>query len=137
MQLATYLGFPGQCEEAFKFYEGCFAAKLGPMFRYAGTEFASQVPPDWQDKVMHASVSFGETVIMACDDPPSRYHAPAGVSLSLQLSNVADAERIFGELSEGGNVTQPLETTFWAARFGAVTDRFGIPWIVNCDGSEA
>ena len=137
MQLAPYLTFSGQCEEAFKFYERCFGAKLGPIFRYEGTEQAKDVPAAWGNKVMHASVSIGDTLVMACDVTPERYEAPKGFTLSLQLSSVPDAERIFAELSDGGRVTMPLEKTFWAARFGTVTDRFGVPWMVNCDGGQA
>ena len=137
MQLAPYVSFAGQCEEAFEFYERCFGAKLGPIFRYAGTEFEKDAPPGWGDKVMHASVSFGDTVVMAADVAPERYDAPKGFSLSLQLSSVEHAERIFAELSEKGRVTVPLAKQFWAVRFGAVTDRFGVPWIINCEGSEA
>jgi PhnB protein len=69
---------------------------------------------------------------MGADVPPDSYKEPRGFSITIQINDPADAERIFGALSEGGTVTMPLQETFWAARFGMVVDRFGIPWMVNC-----
>jgi PhnB protein len=74
--------------------------------------------------------------LMGVDVAPDQYEEPKGFSLSLQIKSVADAERIFHELSEGGRVVLALDKTFWAARFGMLVDRFGIPWMINCDGSE-
>lgn len=136
MQVNPYLSFDGQCEAAFKFYEQCLGGQLGPIFRYAGSPFADQVPPDWQDKVMHGSVTFGGMVLAGADVVPLRYEAPRGVSLSIQIKNTAEAERIFRELSEDGQIVMPLDKTFWADRFGVVVDRFGTPWIINCEGSN-
>jgi PhnB protein len=135
MQMTPYLGFEGDCEAAFTFYARCLDAQVGAIFRYAGSPMADQVPPDWSDKVMHGSVTVGGQVLMGGDVAPDRYEAPKGFSLSLQMASTADAERIFRELADGGRVTVPLERTFWAARFGAVVDRFGIPWLINCEGS--
>jgi PhnB protein len=134
MQMNPYLSFKGQCEAAFKFYEQCLGAKLGPMFRYAGTPMADQVPPNWQDKIMHGSLTIGGQELMGDDVAPDRYEAPKGFALSLQIDSTADAERIFRELANDGNVVMPLEKTFWAERFGMVVDRFGIPWLINCEG---
>ena len=136
MQINPYLSFNGQCEAAFKFYEECLGAKLGPMFRYDGTPLAHQVPADWQDKVMHASLTVGEQVLMGGDVAPDRYEEPKGISLSLQLKSTTTAERIFQLLAKDGTVLMPLEKTFWAARFGMLVDRFGIPWLINCEESD-
>ena len=136
MQVSTYLSFNGQCEAAFTFYEQCLGAHLGAIFRYAGTPLADQVPADWQDKVMHGSLTVGEHVLMGGDVAPDRYEEPKGFSLSLQITNATEAERIFRELGKDGTVAVPLEKTFWAERFGMVVDRFGIPWLINCGGSE-
>jgi PhnB protein len=135
MQLSTYLSFQGQCEEAFKFYELSLGGQLGQLFRYGGTSLEGQVPAGWQDKVMHGSVTVGDQVLMGADVAPDHYQAPKGFTLSLQMKSTADAERIFRELAEGGTVVLPLEQTFWAARFGMLIDRFGIPWQINCEGS--
>ena len=136
MQMIPYVNFKGQCEEAFKFYEHCLDGQLGLIFRYAGTALVNQVPADWQDKVMHASLTVGDQVLMGGDVAPDRYEEPKGFSLSLQIKNTAEAERIFRELGADGRIAVPLEKTFWAARFGMVVDRFGIPWLINCEGSD-
>jgi PhnB protein len=135
MQVHPYLSFKGQCEAAFRFYAQCLGGQLGTIFRYAGTPLADQVPADWQDKVMHGSVRLGELVLMGADVAPDRYEAPRGFSLSLHLENTTDAERIFRELGEDGRIVLALEQTFWADRFGMVVDRFGVPWLINCEGS--
>ena len=136
MQISPYLSFKGQCEAAFKFYEQCLGGQPGAIFRYAGTPLADHVPADWQDKVMHGSLILGEQVLMGGDVAPDRYEEPKGFSLSLQMKSTADAERIFHELAEDGNVVMPLEKTFWAERFGMVRDRFGIPWMINCEEAD-
>ena len=133
MQIALYLSFKGQCEEAFTFYEQCLGGQLGAIFRYAGSPMADQAPAGWQDKVMHGSVTVGEQVLMGGDVAPESHEAPKGFTLSIQIKSVADAERIFHELANGGRVVLPLEKTFWAARFGMLVDRFGIPWQINCE----
>lgn len=136
MEMNPNLSFKGECEAAFKFYEQCLGGTLGTVFRYAGTPLRDQVPADWQDKVMHASLTVGSHVLMGGDVAPERYEEPKGISLSLQLDDTADAERIFRQLSSNGRIVAPLEKTFWAARFGVVIDRFGITWLINCDGSK-
>jgi PhnB protein len=133
MQMTTYLSFNGQCEAAFKLYEEQLGGKLGPIFRYAGSPMANQVPADWQDKIMHGSLTVGEQVLMGGDVAPDRYEAPRGFSLSLQTPDAAEAERVFHALAKDGKVTMPLEKTFWAERFGMLVDRFGIPWLINCE----
>jgi PhnB protein len=134
MQMTPYLSFNGECEAAFKFYEQCLGARLGPIFRYAGSPMADQAPAGWEDKVMHGSVTIGEQVVMGAD--VTHYETPKGFSLSLQIPEVAEAERIFQELGKDGTIVMPLEKTFWAARFGMLVDRFGIPWLVNCEASD-
>ena len=133
MELATYLPFKGQCEEAFRLYERCLGARRGEVFRYGGSPMADQAPADWRDKIMHGSITVGGQVLMGADIAPDRYEEPRGVSLSLQLDDPAAAERIFRELAEGGRVVMPLEKTFWAERFGVLVDRFGISWLINCE----
>jgi PhnB protein len=136
MQVNPYLSFNGTCEAAFKFYEQCLGAQPGAIFRYAGTALAHQVPADWQDKVMHGSVTIGNVVLMG-GDVADGHEEPKGFSLSLQIKSITEAERIFHELGQDGRVTLPLAETFWAARFGMLVDRFGIPWLINCEGAGA
>jgi len=136
MQMNAVLSFKGDCEEAFKFYEQHLGGQPGTIFRYGGSPLEHSVPADWSDKVMHGSVTVGGHVLMGGDFFGARYEEPRGVSLSLQMKNPADAERIFDVLAKDGKVMMPLEQTFWAARFGMVVDRFGIPWLINCEESE-
>jgi PhnB protein len=137
MQMTAYLSFKGQCEEAFRLYEQCLGGQLGAIFRYSGSPMADQVPGDWGDKVMHGSLTVAGQVLNGGDVSPDQYEAPKGFSLSLQIKDEADAERIFHELAKDGRVIMPLQQTFWALRFGHVVDRFGIPWLINCEESNS
>ncbi len=135
MQINPYLSFKGDCEAAFTFYERCLGGQLGTLFRYAGSPMADRVPSDWSDKVMHGSVTLPGLELNGADvAPDSVYEEPQGFSLSIQIKDVAEAERVFRELAANGRIVMPLEKTFWAERFGMVVDRFGIPWLVNCEG---
>ena len=133
MQMNPYLSFKGDCEEAFRCYERAFGGQLGTIFRYAGSPMASDVPADWQDKVMHTTLTVDGQVLMGGDVAPEAFEPPKGFSMSLTLSSEADAERIFSELAKNGRVIMALQKTFWATRFGQVVDRFGIPWLINCE----
>ena len=133
MQLNPYLTFNGQCEAAFKFYERCLGGKIEAMIPHAGTPAEQHVPPEWRKKILHARLTVGGEVLMGSDAPPDRYEEPKGFSVSLQIKDPADAERIFALLAENGAVRMPLQQTFWAARFGMLVDRFGTPWMINCD----
>ncbi|MBI4724204.1 MAG: VOC family protein [Rhodomicrobium sp.] len=133
MQLNPYLHFDGRCDEAFKFYEKVLGGKISAMFAFEGSPAAEHVPPEWRGKIMHASLDANGQILMGCDTPPGRYEEPKGFSVTLNVAKVADAERMFEALAENGKVRMPLEQTFWAARFGMVTDRFGIPWMINCE----
>jgi PhnB protein len=94
-----------------------------------------QVPPDWRDKVIHARLTIGNTVLMGSDAPPSHYAAPQGIYVSISVSEPAEAERMFKALSDRGRVDMPFQKTFWSPGFGMAVDRFGIPWMVNCEGA--
>jgi PhnB protein len=133
VQLNPYLNFNGQCAAAFKFYEQCLGGKIDAMMTHAGTPAEAHVPPDWRDKILHARMSVGDTVLMASDAPPGRYDKPQGFSVALHIKGPAEAERVFHALAERGTVVMPLQETFWAVRFGMLVDRFGIPWMVNCE----
>jgi PhnB protein len=132
MQANPYLLFNGQCEAAFKFYAKCLGAKIDTMMPHEGTPAAAQVPPEWLKKILHARLSVGDTVVMGSDAPPGRYEKPTGFSVTLQIKNPAEAERVFHALSEHGTVQMPIQETFWAAKFGMLVDQFGIPWMINC-----
>lgn len=131
--ISPYLSFKGDCEAAFRFYERCLGAEIGPLFRYEGSPLADGVPANWSDKIMHGSVTVDGQVLMGADIVPDKYEAPRGFTLSIQIQSISDAERIYSELATGGRVEMPLQETFWAARFGMLVDQFGIPWQINCE----
>lgn len=134
MQFNCYLYFNGNCEEAFRFYERLFGGKIEAMFPHEGSPAASQVPPEWQKKILHARMTIGNAILMASDAPPGRFHKQQGFSINIGLNDVAKAEQIFTALAENATtITMPIAETFWAQRFGMLTDRFGIPWMVNVE----
>lgn len=134
MQLNTYLTFDGRCEEAFTFYAACLGGTIESLFRHGETPAAEHVPAEWQQKVMHATLNLPGGVLMGSDAPPGTVtSAPAGFALSLHPKDPGEAEQIFAALSEGGTVQMPIQETFWSVRFGMLTDRFGIPWMINCE----
>jgi len=136
MKMNPYVSFKGDCEEAFRVYQRTLGGRLGEIFRYGGSPMAGTVTPDWADKVMHGSIEIGGQVMMGGDVAPDRYESPRGVSLSLQIANPSEAERIFDDLAREGTVIMPLEKTFWADRFGILVDRFGVSWLINCEASQ-
>jgi PhnB protein len=135
MQINAYLNFDGKCEEAFQFYEKLLGGKIEGIFRYSGTPAAGQVPPEWSEKIMHISLKVDDSQLMGADSPPAMGGGgPAKrFCMSISLKDPAQAEQIFNGLTEGGTVQMPLQQTFWAAKFGMLVDRFGIPWMVNCE----
>ncbi len=137
MEIIPYLVFNGQCETAFRFYEKCLRGKIETMLPHAGTPAEAHAPPEWRSKIMHARLVVGDAVLMGSDAPPDRYEAPKGFSVTLQMKDPAEAERIFHALAENGTVRMALQQTFWAVRFGMLVDRFGIPWMVNCEQAPA
>lgn len=132
MQLVPYLNFNGQCAEAFRFYEQCLGGKIVMMQTHGQSPIAGEVPPDWQDKVLHARLEVGDAVLMASDSPPEYYERPQGLYVAIQVLDPAEADRVFQALADRGTVKMPIQQTFWAVRFGMVVDRFGTPWMVNC-----
>jgi PhnB protein len=132
MQLNPHLVFNRQCEAAFKFYAQCLGGTIQTMMSWGDSPMADQVPSNRRAEIIHATLIVGETALMGADAPSDRYEAPRGFSVTIQIDETADAERIFRALSEGGTVTMELQQTFWATRFGMLIDRFGIPWMINC-----
>jgi PhnB protein len=133
MRANAYLNFNGNCKTAFQFYERCLGAKSVMMMTFGDSPIADKVPPEQRDAILHATLSIGDTTVMAADAPPGRYEAPRGFAVALSVADALEAERIFSALSVNGTVTMPIQETFWAVRFGMVTDQFGIPWMINCE----
>lgn len=130
-----YLLFNGNCENAMKFYEKSLGGKVEAMLTHEGTPMEKMVPTEWRKKIIHARLKLGDKVLMASDCPPDSYVKPQGFSVNLDFKSPAEAERVFNALAENGSVQMPLQQTFWAARFGMVTDRFGTPWMINCESA--
>jgi PhnB protein len=133
MRLNAYLLFSGQCEEAFKFYEELLSGKIVAMMTHEGTPAAETVSAEWRSKIIHARMIVGDQVLMGSDAPPAHQQKAQGFSVNIGVDNPAEAERIFRGLEKDGTVTMPIGETFWAVRFGMLVDRFGIPWMVNCE----
>ena len=133
MQVNPYLFFDGQCEAAFQFYHQVLGGELGEMMTFASAPDQSDIAPEWANRIMHTHLDLGKWIIMGSDCPPGQYDMPKGFSVSLQVPDPTEAERIFGALSDSGTIQMPLEQTFWAKRFGMAVDKFGIPWMINCD----
>jgi len=124
------LVFNGECDAAFTLYQQCLGGTVTFRLAWGDSPMADQAPPEWRDKILHATLTLGGTALSGAD--VLSYQRPQGFQIQLNLDDVAAAERIFTQLAEGGEVTVPLQQTFWAQRFGAVVDRFGVPWSINC-----
>lgn len=136
MKLITYLAFDGRCEEAFRFYEKVLKGRIVMMFKCKDAPAGSEHPdPGMAEKIMHARLEVGGQTLMGGDAPPPHFSKPQGFSVNITLDDAKEAERIFAGLSEGATVKMPLQETFWAKRFGMLIDRYGTPWMVNCEKS--
>ena len=128
MTLTTYVNFAGTCAEAFRFYEQHLGGKIGTMMTHGQSPQPSPLGPEWKDAVLHARMTVGGTELMGADIPTAQPMRSA--YLSLGVDSDAEADRIFGALSEGGRVLMPMQETFFASRFAQVQDRFGINWMI-------
>ena|ERR1700722_3336935 len=128
--IQPYLMFNGRCEEAIEFYRRALGAEVTMLLRFKDAPDQSMCLPGSENKIMHANLQIGEATILASDGECAGQMSFAGFSLSLTLKNVADADRLFAALSDGGQVRMPLAKTFFSPRFGMVADRFGVSWMV-------
>ncbi len=134
MNITPYLQFDGHCAEAFAFYAKCLEGTVTMSLTYGASPMAAQTPPEMADKIMHTRLTAGSTQLMGSDAPPGQYQAPKGFSISVSPADPVTAERVFAALADQGTVDMPLQTTFWASRFGMLTDRFGVSWMVTREG---
>ena len=132
MQVNPYLYYNGNCEAAFKYYQKVLGANIEAMMPHEGTPAEKDTPPEWQKKIMHARITIDGEMLMASDAPPGNYHQPQGFSVALHVEGLADAERKFKALAEGGTVNTAFAPTFFSKGFGMCVDQFGIPWMINC-----
>ena len=127
----TYLNFDGNCKEAMTFYEKCLGAELQLMpFSKAPCDFPGEV----KDRIMHARLTKGSAVLMASDTMPGMHFQQGNdFMINIACESVEETDRLFNALGEKGKVIMALQETFWAARFGMVTDQFGIQWMFNLE----
>ncbi|ROM94451.1 VOC family protein [Pseudomonas brassicacearum] len=137
MKINPYLIFNGDCKAAFTFYAQCLQGTLEMMMTFGESPARDQMPASCHDRIIHTRLVVGDQVLMGSDTTPERpYHGISGCSVSLNVTSIAEAERIFTALADQGTIQMPLEATFWAARFGMLVDRFGVPWMVNCEADQ-
>jgi PhnB protein len=132
MKINPYLGFNGTCDAAFKFYEQCTGGKILFKITYGESPMAAQTPAHLHNRILHVTLQIGNYQLQGGDAPPQYFSPPQGFSVSIDLDDPAEADRLYKALSENGHIKMPLQETFWAARFGMFIDQFGTPWMINC-----
>ena len=131
-RLTPYLHYAGDCAEAFRFYERALGGRITMMSTY-GEAPADAHPPGPDHYVMHAELDLGGGALLHGSDTPPQWVKPmCGFTIALQVDDVEKAEAAYAALSEGRQATMPMAETFWAHRFGMLVDKFGAPWMVNC-----
>ena len=130
MQVQSYLFFNGRCEEAIEFYKNTLGAKVEMLMRFKEAPGDHKCSPGTEEKVMHSCLRIGETAVMASDGMAQGKPEFKGFSLTINAKDRAEADRLFGALSDGGQVHQPLIETFFSPRFGMLADKFGVGWMV-------
>jgi PhnB protein len=133
MQPSPHLHFKGNCREAFNFYAETFGGRIAFAMTYGESPAAAQTPPEVRDQIIHARLEFGNHAVMGCDAPGERYQKPQGFNVIALVKELPEAERVFAALARDGTVVMPFGPTFWAHGFGMCTDRFGVPWMINCE----
>ena len=130
MALSAHVWYSGRCREAFNSYAQLFGGEL-MMLAYCDTPMAKSVPPEWIDKIVHATLSFDGCELAGSDVQSDYYRKPQGFSVLVDVEGAERARRIFTALGDGGSIVMPIQETFWSPAFGVLTDRFGIPWEIN------
>jgi len=128
--MIAYLNYGGSCEQAFRFYEQHLGGKVTSLVRHGEQPNAQNVPKGWENAVLNARMSIGETELMGADIPPDRFQPMRSAYLTLLMDSPAEAERIYVLLSEGGQIFMKMEETFFASRFAMLRDKFGTSWMI-------
>ncbi len=137
--IQPYLFFNGNCEQAIEFYRKALDAEVEMMRRFKDSpepQPPGTIPPGFENKIMHAGLRIGESIVMASDGRCEGKPSFQGFSLSLTVADEAEADRLFAALAESGEVQLPLTKTFFSPRFGMVTDRFGVGWMIQVASPE-
>jgi PhnB protein len=142
MQAEPYLFFSGNCEDALNFYQSIFGGEIVEVSRFkdmpSDVREESTIGSEHDNRIMHATFKSPSLNFMASDGRPGKQYGEGPISLCIGTSDASEAQRLFDSLAQGGNVEMPLADSFWGAKFGMLTDKFGIDWMVNCrlDGHE-
>ena len=137
MKVQAYVNFDGCCEAALEFYKKSIGAEVTSLMRWKESpDAAMKPPPGYEEKIMNAAFRIGETDLMADDGMCEKTAEFKGMTLAIGVADDAEAKRVFTALGEGGNVTMPLAKTFWTSSFGMLTDKFGVPWMVNVEAPK-
>ena len=132
MKVQAYITFDGRCEEALEFYKKSIDAEVTSLMRWKESQDKDMKgPPGYEEKIMNAAFRIGETELMADDGMGDKTTEFKGMTLAIEVADDAEAKRVFTALGEGGNVSMPLMKIFWTSSFGMLTDKFGVPWMVN------
>ena len=138
MKVQAYVTFGGRCEEALEFYKKSIGAEVTGLLRWKDSpDPAMKAPPGFEEKIMNAAFRIGESELMADDGMGEKHAEFKGMTLAIEVADDAEAKRVFAALGEGGNVQMPMMKTFWTTSFGMLTDKFGVPWMVNVAASKA
>jgi PhnB protein len=127
MRLDVYVNYRGTCEQAFRFYEQHLGGRITGIVRH-GTMPNPSLPADWADKVLHARIELGSTVLMGADIAHAEPMRSAYLTLSLEREE--EAERVYALLADGGEIFMRMERTPFANRFAMLRDRFGTSWML-------
>jgi PhnB protein len=130
MQLEPYLFFYGKCEEALKFYASALGGEITQLMRMSEAPPEMQMPGIDPNSVMHATFKAGAISFMASDGNPATEVHESNISLSLGADNETEARKAFDGLAAGGKITMPFADAFWGGKFGQLTDKFGIDWMI-------
>jgi PhnB protein len=137
MNTNLHLGFKGDCDAAFSFYETVFRSKRVFTMTYGDAPPDVQTSAESKDLIMHTAMQLGSLTLMGADAPPGRGQAFGGFEISIDDPDEAEVRRLFTALSEGGRVTMPLGPTFWTPLFGMCTDKFGVSWMISIPGPQS
>ena len=135
MAFHPYLNFGGNCRQAFTRYQKIFGGEL-VLLTMSDVPSEETVPPDQADLILHAALIFDGHLLMASDDPTGNFDGVRGMHVNYAVADVAEAERVFEALADGGEIIMPLAETFWSPSFGMCIDRFGTPWMVNAEAPQ-
>ena len=128
IKLDIYLNYPGNCEQAFRFYEQHLGGKITMMMTHQQQPDAANVPQNWSNAILHARMEIGDAVLMGADIPNAEPMRSA--YLTLRVGSAEEAERLYALLSDGGQVFMKMEKTFFASRFAMIRDKFGTSWML-------